>query len=69
MIERKRDIYIRIDKIRKIVDVMTEIKVLEEELRELFAQCDSLNFNENKLFESWSNNFEDINHRLDHVIL
>lgn len=69
MIEKKRDIYIRLEMIRELVEVMKEIKFKEEELRKKFNEYDRLSIEENKLYENWNTQIEDTMHRLDHITL
>jgi DNA repair exonuclease SbcCD ATPase subunit len=69
MIEKKREIYTKVEKIKEIVEIMSNIKDKEEEINELFALYDKLNLEENKLFENWSNYLDDIVQKLDHVTL
>ncbi len=51
MIDRKREIYARIDKINHIVEILSEIEDVRKEISGLFESYDKLNFDENKLFE------------------
>lgn len=65
----KREIYIKLDNIEKIVDLRDKIKQQEGELKKLFQHYDDLNLQENQIFENWNNYLEDINQKLDHVRL
>ena len=47
MIDRKREIYIKLDKIKEVVDILTEIKDIQSDTEKLFAEYDSLNNKEN----------------------
>ncbi len=69
MIGKKREIYIKIEKITEIVELLKNIKEQEEILRELFQKYDKINLEENKIFENWNNYMEDIVQKLDHVTL
>ena len=69
MIDRKREIYARIDKINHIVEILSEIEDVRKEISGLFESYDKLNFDENKLFENWENNLEDTLMRLEHIVL
>lgn len=69
MLDRKREVYIRVDNVATIVDILKEIKSLEDELKELFAEYDKYNMEENKLFENWSSYMDDIISKLDHITL
>ena len=67
--EKKREIFIKIDKVAQIVETLETIKELEVETEQLFAAYDKLNIKENKIFESWSTNLDEIIQKLDHVTL
>lgn len=69
MIDKKRDIFIKIEKVREIVDILNEIKVYEEELKSLFNKYDKLDQTENKIFENWSLSLEDTINKLDQITL
>lgn len=69
MLERKREIYIRLENVKEIVETIEEIKKLESELRKKFLKVESLNIQENRLFENWNSYYEDIVQKLDHVTL
>jgi hypothetical protein len=67
--EKKRDIFIKIEKTAEIVETLKLIKEQEIEIEKLFAAYDKLNLQENKIFEGWSNNLEEVIQKLDHVTL
>ena len=69
MINKKREIYIKLQNVEKIVDLLTEIKREETQLKQMFDRHDKLNAEENKLFENWNNYLEEVVHKLDHVSL
>lgn len=69
MVERKREIFIKLDNVKEIVEVLAQIKAEQDELRKLFSEYDRLNLEESKIFESWSNNYEEITQKLDHITL
>ena len=69
MINRKREIFIKLDEISEIINVLTEIKNKENSLKSLFSDYDNLNSQENKTFENWSYYIEDLIQQLDHVTL
>ena len=69
MLDKKREIYTKLDKINEIVDVLKDIKDKEIELKKLFDLHDKLNIEENKTFENWNNYLDDIVQKLDHVTL
>lgn len=69
MVEKKREIFIKIDKVDEIVKLLNEIKELEQYLENLFQNYDKLSLKENKLFENWNNYLDDIVQKLDHVTL
>ena len=66
---RKRDVFIRLDNIAKIVETLTEIKTQEDTLKNLFKEYDSLNQEETKIFENWKTYYDDISQKLDHITL
>ena len=69
MIDKKREIFIKVNKINEIVSILEDIKKKEDYLKTLFLNYDKLNIEENKLFENWKNYLEDIIQKLDHVTL
>lgn len=69
MIEKKREIFIKLDKISEIVDVLAEIKNIEGILKSLFNEYDKLNQKENKIFENWELYLEDTMQKLDQITL
>ena len=69
MLGKKREIFIKLDNTKEIVDLMKEIKKEEETLKKLFDKYDKLNAEENRLFENWNNHLEDVVQKLDHVSL
>jgi len=69
MLDRKRDIFIKLEELSEIVDIMLEIKEKEEKLKGRFYEYDKLSLEENKIFENWNVALEDVVHKLDHVTL
>ena len=69
MLDRKREIFIKIENIKDVVETLERIKKLEEDLKKKFARVDSLILEENKVFENWNSYYEDIVQKLDHVTL
>lgn len=69
MVERKREIFIKLNNVAEIVDLLVEIKTQQEQLRKVFLEYDQLSLEESKIFENWSNNYEEISQRLDHITL
>jgi len=69
MIDKKREIFIKLNNIEKILEVLTNIKKKEEYLHQLFDNYDKLNIAENKTFENWSGNLDEIIQKLEHVTL
>lgn len=69
MIEKKREIYTKIEKITEIVEILSNIKEKETHIQELFNLYEKLSLEENKLFENWNNYLDDIVQKLDHVTL
>jgi len=69
MIEKKREIFIKLEEIAQIVKLLEDIKVKEVKLKSDFNTYDSLNLQENKIFENWSSYFEEINQKLNHIAL
>lgn len=67
--DRKREIYIKLNNLKEIIEILSSIKNSEEELKKLFNLYDQLSFYEDKVFENWSNYLDDISHKLDHVTL
>ncbi len=69
MVEKKRDIFIKIEKISDIVSVLENIRDKDKYLKRLFNEYDKLNLMENKIFENWSSNMDEIIQKLEHVTL
>ena len=69
MIDRKREIFIRLEEVSNIIEILTEIKKKEDLLKSLFKDYDNLNSQENKIFENWRYYLEDLMQKLDHVTL
>jgi hypothetical protein len=69
MIEKKREIFIKLQHIRSVVTLLEEIKELEEKTKVSFRKYENMNSQENKIFENWNNYLEDIEQKLDHITL
>lgn len=69
MVDRKREIFIKLDNVKEIVETLSSIKEKEDELKKLFSVYDKLSFHEDKTFENWNNYLDDISQKLDHVTL
>lgn len=67
--DRRREIYIRLEQLPEVVELMKSVKNREEYLKKLFYEYDKLNLAENKYFENWSNYLEDVHTKLDHLTL
>jgi hypothetical protein len=67
--EKSREIYIKIDKTDEVIELLKHIKDKEKEIQNLFNTYDRLNIQENKIFENWNSNLDDIITKLDHVTL
>lgn len=69
MVDKRREIFIKVEEVSNILDTLTTLKEKEEVLKELFKEYDSLTLAENKIVENWTYYFEDINQKLDHTTL
>ncbi len=69
MIEKKREIFTRIEKVKEISDLIKEIKTNQKQLNDLFTLYDRLNLEENKLFENWNYSLEEVVQKLDYITL
>ena len=69
MVERKREIYLKLENIKEIVELLSEIKAEGDDLKKLFLEYDKLNLEDSKIFENWNNYYEDIFQKLDHIKL
>ena len=67
--ERRREIYIKIDKLNELIKILKTVKSKEEQITRLFDQYDSLNLEENHVFENWNNYLEDTFTRMDNLRL
>ncbi len=69
MIEKKREIFIKLQNISEVISLLEEIKSLEEDTKSKFQEYEDLNNQENKVFDNLSNYLEDIEQKLDHITL
>jgi predicted transcriptional regulator len=69
MMDKKREIFTRIEKVKEISDLLKEIKTQQTELNELFTLYDRINLEENKLFENWNYSLEEVVQKLDYITL
>lgn len=69
MINKKRDIYIKVEETKKIVLVLSKIQEIERSVEVMFENYDKLDLEENKIFENWSNYFEEIDQKLENITL
>jgi hypothetical protein len=67
--DRRREIYIKIDELSELVKIMKTIKSKENQMNKLFDKYDSLNLDEHRLFENWNNYLEDTFTRMDNLRL
>jgi hypothetical protein len=67
--EKRREIFIKIEKTEQIIATLQLVKEQEIEIEKLFAAYDKLNLQENKIFENWSTHLEEVIQKLDHVTL
>lgn len=67
--DRRREIYIKIDKLNELVKVLKSVKTKEDQIKQLFSQYDSLSLEENNTFENWNNYLEDTFTRMDNLRL
>jgi hypothetical protein len=67
--DRRREIYIKIDELSELIKIMKTIKSKENQMNKLFDKYDSLNLDEHKLFENWNNYLEDTFTRMDNLRL
>ena len=68
MINKKREIFIKLNNIKEIVEILENIKEMEEKIKLDFNSYDNLNDKENKIFEVWDSYLEDINQKLNYVV-
>lgn len=69
MINKKRDIYIKVEETKRIVLVLSKIQEIERSIETMFENYDKLDLEENKIFENWSNYFEEIDQKLENITL
>ena len=67
--ERRREIYIKIDKLNELITILKTVKSKEIQVIKLFEQYDALNIEENHTFENWNNYLEDTFTRMDNLRL
>lgn len=69
MVDRKREIYVKLENLSEIVRLMSEIKTKEEKLKLQFQEYDKLSSFENKVIDNWNNELEKLMQNLDHLTL
>lgn len=67
--DRRREIYIKINEMTELINILKGINSKNEKLRKLFSQYDTLNIQENAIYENWSNYLEDTFTRMDNLRL
>lgn len=65
----KREIFIKLDNVNEIVEVLESIKEKEDSLRKLFMRYNELNSYEGRKFENWNNYLEGLSQKLEHISL
>jgi len=69
MATRKREIFIKLEEISQIIEILESIKSNELALKENFNNFDNLKANEDKISDNWNNYLEEINQKLNHITL
>lgn len=64
---RKKDIYIKLEKIKHIVELVENIREKKEHLASLFQRVEQLSQEEQQVIEKWGSTLEDISIKIDHI--
>jgi Mor family transcriptional regulator len=63
----QKEIYIKIDNLNEVKNLMSEIKSDQKEIKELFDRLDKINNDENKTFENWNNYLTEISTKIKKI--
>ena len=63
----KKDVFIKIERLKEIVETLDEINSTNKEIQQLIHDVDNLSAMEQKILENWGNYLEEINLKLDQV--
>ena len=67
--DKKKEVFIRIEKSKQILDGLELIREKQELLKSLFKEYDSLNIKESKIFDTWGSDIEDFENKLYQLTL
>ena len=64
-----KEVFIRFEKVKEVVEILSEIKKSQESLKEIFHHIDTLKAREEKMFDNWNNQLEDMDEKIEHIVL
>jgi hypothetical protein len=67
--ERRKEIFIKMENLSEIMDLMKEIKVKEEEIHGHFDKLAQVKSEEDKVFKGWGDNAEELLSKLDNIVM
>ena len=69
MKSNSKEVFIKLQHITEIVEILEQIKSSHDRLKEMFSKVDSLRIEEEKVIEQWVNHLEDINEKMEYLAL
>ena len=67
--DKKREVFIKLDKEKSIVESLNFISSKQKILRSLFKEYDTLSIKEAKIFDNWGSDMEELQNRLYQLVL
>lgn len=64
-----KEVFIRLQNIKEIVGLLDSIKESQDSLHQLFSEVESLKAQELKIFEHWSSQLEDLDDKMEYLVL
>lgn len=64
-----KEVFIRLQNIKEIVDLLDSIKSSQDSMHQLFSEVESLKSQELKIFEHWSSQLEDLDDKMEYLVL
>jgi hypothetical protein len=67
--ETKRDVFIKLETINEIEKVLTDMNQKQKLVKKLFEEYDTLSIKENKIFDNWEGEFENLQLKMGQVTI
>ena len=64
-----KEVFIRLQNIKEIVELLDSIKCSQDSMHQLFSEVESLKSQELKIFEHWSSQLEDLDEKMEYLVL